>query len=172
MVLVCYYEAVIQEHVIIVNGSDQVIGYKERGTLAYEDIYRVSVLWVTNTRGEILLAQRKLTKKHHPGMWGPAVAGTNDKGETYESNIRKEAEEEIGLKKIKPSLGPKIRISDDYNHFTQYFCLTIDKAAEDFTIQENEVEQVKWYSRSELERALKDHPEAYLKGLDWCLENL
>jgi isopentenyldiphosphate isomerase len=132
-----------KERVIIVNDQDEIIGHKERGTLVQADIYRVSALWVTNSAGDILLAQRKFTKKHHPGMWGPAVAGTNDEGESYESNIIKEAEEEIGLKDIKPNIGPKIRVASEHNHFTQYYTLTIDQAADDFVIEEDEVEQVK-----------------------------
>ena len=32
-----------------------------------------------------------------PEVWGPAVSGTNEEGETYDSNIIKEAQEEIGL---------------------------------------------------------------------------
>lgn len=163
------------EHLIIVNDQDEVIGYKERGTLVLEDIYRVSALWVTNSRGDILLAQRKFTKKHHPGMWGPAVAGTNDEGETYESNIIKEAGEEIGLKNVQPTKSKKTRVTPatgDYNHFTQWFTLVVDKPAEYFVIQEDEVEQVKWFTRAELQQELQEHPDQYLKSLPWAMEAL
>ncbi len=161
-----------KERIVIVNDQDKIIGHKERGTLVKEDIYRVSGLWVTNPNGDILLAQRKFTKKHDPGKWGPAVAGTVDEGETYESNIVKEAEEEIGLKDIKPTLGPKRRISDEYNYLCQWYTLVVDKPAKDFIIQEEEVEQVKWFSRFELEKELQEHPNDYLKGLDWAVKTL
>ncbi|SRR6266496_3247655 len=158
--------------IIIVNENDEIIGHKERSTLVKEDIYRVSALWVTNSKGDILLAQRKFTKSHDPGKWGPAVAGTLDEGETYESNIIKEAEEEIGLKNIKPTRGPNLRVRGEYNYFDQWYTLVVDKSAEDFIIQEEEVEQVKWLTRTELEKELREHPEKYLKGLKWPLENL
>lgn len=158
--------------IIIVNDQDEIIGHKERGTISPEDIYRVSALWVTNSKGDILLAQRKFTKSHDPGKWGPAVAGTLDEGETYESNIIKEAEEEIGLKDIKPTIGPKIRETGEHNYFTQWYTLVIDKPAEEFTIQEEEIEQVKWFTRAELERELQEHLNNYLKGMSWCLEDL
>lgn len=162
----------IKSRIVVVNEIDKIIGRKERGTLIPSDIYRVSALWVKNSQGDILLAQRKFTKSHDPGKWGPAVAGTVDEGETYEQNIIKEAEEEIGLKDIKPILGPKVRMTGEYNYFDQWYTLTIDKPAEDFTIQEEEVEQVKWFTRAELEKELREHPENYLKGLDWPMENL
>lgn len=156
--------------IIVVNDQDEIIGHKERGTLVKEDIYRVAALWVTNSHGSILLAQRQLGKRHDPGKWGPAVAGTVDEGETYDSNIVKEAEEEIGLQDIKASLGPKRHVSDEYNYFCQWYTLVIDKPVEDFVIQEEEVEQVKWFTRTELEKELREHPDKYLKGLDWAME--
>ncbi|HSW74542.1 MAG TPA: NUDIX domain-containing protein [Candidatus Saccharimonadales bacterium] len=158
--------------IIIVNDQDEIIGHKERGTIKREDIYRVSSLWITNSNGDVLLAQRKFTKKHDPGKWGPAVAGTVDEGETYDSNIIKEAEEEIGLKNIRPEAGPKLRVTGEHNYFSQLYKLVVNKPAEDFMIQEEEVEQVKWFTRSELEQELREHPDNYLTGLDRAMEAL
>jgi isopentenyl-diphosphate Delta-isomerase len=158
--------------IIIVNDRDEVIGHKECDLLVQEDIYRVAALWVTNSKGEILLAQRQLGKRHDPGKWGPAAAGTVDEGETYEDNIVKEAEEEIGLAGIKPIKGPKRRISDEHNYFGQWYTLVVDKPADEFVIQNEEVAQVRWFNRAELMRNLKDHPEHYLRDMDWNLENL
>lgn len=159
--------------IMLVNDQDEIIAYKERDELVKEDIYRVAALWVTNSKGDILLAQRKLTDDRDPGMWGPAVAGTVEENETYDSNVLKEAEEEIGLQDIELLLGPKHRFTGENNYFGQWFTYVIDKPAEDFTIQEEEVEQIAWFSRKELERDLIEHPEKYLKGLNWvvgCLE--
>jgi isopentenyl-diphosphate Delta-isomerase len=158
--------------IIIVNNQDEVIGYKERGAQSKQDIYRVSALWITNSKGDILLAQRKFTKSHDPGKWGPAVAGTLEEGETYESNILKEAEEEIGLKNISPVLGLKRRSTGEHNYFTQWYTLTLDKPARNFTIQEEEVEQVKWFTRKELEKKQLEYPENYFKNLRWLLKSL
>ncbi len=141
--------------ITIVDEHDEIIGYKERGTLKKEDIYRVSALWITDSRGRILLARRHRTKSHHPRKWGPAVAGTVDEGETYEENIIKEAEEELGLKGIRPIKGQKIWVDDEYRYFTQWCTLTIDRGIDQFTIQENEVEEIKWYSPEELRKGFK-----------------
>lgn len=163
---------VSSQRIVIVNNQDEMIGHKERHSLEQGDIYRVAALWITNSQGDILLAQRKFTKSHDPGKWGPAVAGTVDEGETYDSNIVKEAEEEVGLKDIKPTLGPKRRIRDQYNYFCQWYTLKIDKPAEDFVIQEDEVERIKWFGREEFKEELRLHADKYLKGLDWVAETL
>lgn len=148
--------------VTIVNTSDEIISYKMRNVLSKEDIYRVSALWLTNSRGEVLLAKRHHTKLHNPNMWGPAVAGTIEEGETYESNIIKETEEEIGLRDIKPKLGPKIEITGEYHHFTQWFTLEVDKDVNDFKIQDNEVEEIKWFAPQELRNELQRQSEKFL----------
>ncbi|MEK7619486.1 MAG: NUDIX domain-containing protein [Patescibacteria group bacterium] len=151
-----------KDRIQIVNENDEIIGHKERGTLDNTDIYRVSALWITNSKGEILLARRHRSKSHHPGMWGPAVAGTVDEGENYEQNIIKEAEEELGLKGIRPVLGPKIKVDNVYHHFTQWYTLVVDKDPGDFTLQEDEVEEVRWISPDALSILLRDQPQDFL----------
>jgi len=151
--------------IIIVDEKDQEIGLKDRKNRDQKDIYRVAALWITNNQGEILLAQRAFNKKHHPGKWGPAVAGTIEAGETYESNIIKEAEEELGLKGIKFQPGPKTRTVGEYNHFTQWFKLKLDQPIEAFTVNPDEVAEIKWFTRQEIEENLKNNPADFLSKM-------
>ena len=77
----------------IVDKNDTVIGTKERDEIDYSsDIYRVSALWLTNSNGQALIAKRAMAKKNSPGKWGPAVAGTLETDETYETNIYKDGD--------------------------------------------------------------------------------
>ncbi|MBD3252644.1 NUDIX domain-containing protein [Candidatus Pacearchaeota archaeon] len=93
---------------------------------------------------------------------GPAVAGTVEKGGDYEENIIKEAEEELGLKNIKPKKSKKIKNKGRYNHFTQWFTLITDKDIEEFRIEEKEVEEIKWFRKQELLEQLKNNPQNFL----------
>ena len=86
----------------IVNEQDEVIEYKKREEATHEDIRRIIALYVFNEKGKTLIAKRHSTKIIDPNKWGPAVAGTVDEGYDYDSTVLKEAEEEIGLKDIKP----------------------------------------------------------------------
>ena len=151
--------------VVIVDKNDKIIGYKDRNHLAKNDINRVSGLWITNSRGEILLAKRHRNKLHSPGKWQPGVAGTVNQGETYRKNIIKEAEEELGLKIIKPIISPKTKMNVYHHHFTQWYMLKIDKAIDEFTIQKDETEKIKWFSSKELKKELKEHPEKFTPNL-------
>lgn len=51
-----------KQKIIIVNENDEIIGHKKREEIRQEDIYRVSALWLTNSKNEILLARRGLNK--------------------------------------------------------------------------------------------------------------
>lgn len=81
----------------IVNEQDEVIEYKDRENITNEDIIRITNVWITDENGDILLEQRSFKKKNSPGKWSAAVAGTVEKGETYESNAYKELAEEVGI---------------------------------------------------------------------------
>ena len=151
--------------IIIVDEKDNLIGFNKRNSLKKKDIYRVSALWLINSKEDILLAKRHRNKLHHPRKWGPAVAGTVEKGETYKLNIIKEAEEELGIKNIKPKLGPKTRTQNEYNYFTQWFILILDKNTDDFKIQREEVEEVKWFSKEELLKELNKNPNEFLPNM-------
>jgi len=97
---------------IIVDKNDRVIGAKESQDIDFlNEIYRVSALWLWNSSGEVLVAQRKKSKGNDAGKWGPSVAGTVEEGESYEQNIVKEVEEEIGVRGVEISLDKKHFVS-------------------------------------------------------------
>lgn len=159
------------ERIIVVDEDDNEIGLKERGTLNdAEDIYRVSFLWIVNSKGDVLLAKRGLSKTNYPGKWGPAVSGTVEEGESYEENIIKEAEEEIGLKDCEFVKGEKERVRGKYNYFRQKFLCTTDMDIDDFVIQEEELEGLKWFSKKELAEKVGENPDDFtdsvVKSLD------
>ena len=156
--------------IIIVDKNDKIIKCKNRDDLNQTDIYRVSALWLKNSKGDILLAQRSFSKKHGHGKWGPAVAGTVDKGETYDINIIKESEEEIGLKNFEFKKIKKIRIRNKYNYFCQWYIIVLDKNINEFKIQKEEVENLKWFSVKELVKELNNNPDKFLKSIKDCID--
>lgn len=146
----------------IVDAHDNPIGTKRRGEITPEDTYRVSALWLTNSRGDVLLAQRKWNKKNDPGKWGPAVAGTVEAHETYGQNIIKEAAEEIGLTGVDFTLGPKTFSSAPYKFFCQWYFAKVDQPAGDFKIEADDLEAVAWFPRQKLLDQLSHNPEIFL----------
>lgn len=162
------WEQTDHSKIIIVDENDNIIAYEDRDSLKIEDIYRVSALWIENSKGEILMARRALTKAHSPGKWGPAVAGTLEEGETYDSNIFKEAEEEIGLKNVKFKKGSKIKImlAGRPRYFLQWYAIKINRPLEEFKIQKSEVAEVRWFSKEELKKKLEENPNEFIYSVN------
>lgn len=153
----------------IVNEQDKIIKYIDVSERQKGDICRVAGLWVTNEKGEILLAQRNFNKIKDPGKWGPAVAGTVEEGETYEQNIIKEAEEEIGLKNIKPKIKCKNRRSTSHEYFGQWFSVVVNSDYP-FVKQNSEVEQIKWFTKDEILRLYKENPDFFIPTFGFSIE--
>jgi isopentenyldiphosphate isomerase len=127
---------------IIVDEVDNIIGTKDHDSLKPTDIYRVARLLILNSKGQLLLAQRAFNKEKDPGVWGLAVEGTVEDGEDYETNIRKEAEEEIGITLESLRLGPKLRMTGRYNHQCQLFIYNADLDPSELRLQEAELAAV------------------------------
>ena len=149
----------------VVNEQDEIIGYKERAEIQKEDIYRVTALRITNSKGEILIAQRALTKKNNPGTRWPAVSGTVEKGETYDENIEKEMYEELWLETIE--ITPRIheRKSNTHDFFLQRYRAEVDEPISYFSFPEEETAAIKRISKEELLTQTQQHPEQFVPDM-------
>lgn len=157
----------------IVNDQDDLIGAKERNEIDHKiDIYRVSALWLTNSQGQTLLARRALVKDKDPGKWGPAVAGTVEEDETYDTNIYKEAMEEIGLTNTQFTKGIKMFITHPRRYFCQWYFVTLDRDPAQFVMQPEEVDALEWVEIDHLKKELRENPDNYVQALPQIIEEL
>ncbi len=149
---------------VLTDKQGSFIGEKDRHALEAGDILAISALWVENSHGEVLLAQRSWEKKHSPGLWGPAASGTLEPGETFLSNITKEAGEEIGLTGIKPQEIYRQHHwhKDGTGRYAASYHATVDWPVEVFVLQKEEVEQVRWVSKPALLKELETAPEKFV----------
>ena len=155
----------------VVDRDDNLIGHVARDEFDYAtQIYRITALWLTNSQGQVLLAQRKLTKDKDPGKWGPAAAGTMDEGETYDENIRKETEEEIGVTDIEFVKGPKVYFESPRMCWAQWYEATLNLSADEFVIQEDEVEKVEWMDPEWLKNDFEQNPDKYVPSMKYVIE--
>jgi 8-oxo-dGTP pyrophosphatase MutT (NUDIX family) len=123
---------------------------------------RSASLWITNRDGDILLAQRKFTKRNNPGKWSEAVGGTVEEKDSYESTMLREAEEEIGLRVTRYKIGPKQYVSSPTKYFVQWYQTVINEPIETFHAQEEELEQLAWISEEQFINELRNTPEKYI----------
>lgn len=160
----------MSEFVTLVNQRDEILGSKERSLLTDNDRWRIVTIWLENSAGDILLAQRSMAKKNNPGKWGPAAAGTVEHGDSYDETAHRELQEELG---ISLPLRPKGLFMHDSMIGKRadmgYVGLT-DASAEDFIIQQEEVERVKWIGKEALREDFASRPGEYIMEFAGILE--
>ena len=88
----------------IVNSEGEVIGSATRsechaGTFI---LHPVVHLHIFNSKGELYLQKRVMTKKIQPGKWDTAVGGHVDYGENVEVALLRETREELGVEDFVP----------------------------------------------------------------------
>lgn len=150
----------------IVDEFDQVIGTKDRADLDYtRDIFRTASLWITNSKGDILLAQRSFEKLVHPGKWAEAAGGVVDGNDSYEATVLREAYEELGLTGIEFQIGPKQFIDSTTKYFVQWYTVTLDKPISEFKLQVEEVAQIAWVPAAQLKRELVEMPNKFIPAM-------
>jgi isopentenyl-diphosphate delta-isomerase type 1 len=88
-----------EELLEIVNEKGEVIRTAKRSEIHGNNqlLHRVVHLLVFNSKGEILLQKRSMTKDVAPGKWDTSVGGHVGVGETLEEALRREMEEELGI---------------------------------------------------------------------------
>lgn len=131
--------------------------------------YITVVVWMQNTKGEFLI-QMTVPEKYH--MWS-TTGGHPKAGESSLEGIVAEIKEELGLlvsaKELQ--LFKTIKTEDD---FVDLYYLKIDVSLDEITIQEEEVEDVKWASIEEINTLIDEglFLPAHIDFYKLCLEYL
>jgi len=123
------------------------------------DWHRTSQVWVMNDKKEILCNLRSRSKDLFPNYWDLSIGGHVSAGDTYEETAKRELWEELGLKTIDIELKflsqEKVDGIDlknnliDREHARLFLYLT-SKQVNEFTIQEEEIEKIEYFSIEKL----------------------
>lgn len=89
----------LEELLPLCNERGEITGSATRGACHSGSrlMHPVVHLHVFNSDGDVYLQKRPLWKQIQPGKWDTAVGGHMDLGEDFETAIRREAKEELGL---------------------------------------------------------------------------
>ena len=143
---------------------------KERKSVHKDgDWHKVIQIFIINGN-KILLQQRALTKKSEPGKWCASASGHISAGETSKDAAIKEFSEELGISVEKDKMllvdtfkSPSVTFNKDEkiynNHFVDLYISTQTIDLDKIRLQENEVQQVMFYSINEFEKMVNTHDE-------------
>ncbi|MBQ5957580.1 MAG: isopentenyl-diphosphate Delta-isomerase [Bacteroidales bacterium] len=152
------------EHVVLVNEQDQQIGIMEKmAAHIVPRLHRAFSIFIFNSKGELLLQQRALSKYHSPGLWTNTCCSHPCDGETLEQATSRRLMEEMGMHcemhevftfiyKAPVGLG---LIEHEFDH------VWFGKTDEVPQINPEEVASWKYMNLEDLQADIKAHPELY-----------
>ncbi len=115
-------------------------------------IHPVVHLHILNKHGKLYLQKRAADKDQYPGLWDTAVGGHISAGEGVEAALKREAEEELGLKidQAKP-LFRYIMRNERESELVHSFMLNYNGP---FYINKEEVEAGRFWTRFEIKKSI------------------
>jgi 8-oxo-dGTP pyrophosphatase MutT (NUDIX family) len=92
---------VADEIVVIVDRDNNIVGAVPRREMRAKRLaHRSTYVLVFNSRGDLYVQKRTLTKDVFPGYYDIAAGGVVLAGETYEQGAERELEEEMGIRGV------------------------------------------------------------------------
>lgn len=124
----------------------------------------IHILIVSNDKKKTLFQKRNAIKKLYPNTWDIAVGGHISAGEEAITSAKRELEEELGLDSSKYNLEYIKTVKEELNNggliskeFVTIFIIYADIDINDITLQEEEVEEAKWFKKSEMEKLINSN---------------
>jgi len=131
--------------------------------------HRLIVIAIVNEKNQVLMQQRSYNKEKNPGLWDISVAGHITTGQDSLAAAKREINEEVSvnigytvdIKDFRYMFSYRVeeRVNENYmdRQFFDFFILRKNELKiEDITIQESEVEQVKFVDISELNKMIQN----------------
>jgi isopentenyl-diphosphate delta-isomerase type 1 len=127
------------------------------------DWHRAVVLFIVNSKKQVLLQKRSTDKKKWPGCWDVTSGGHVDAGELGLMAAVRELYEELGIK-IEPKDVRYISGCRSNNrdgkmrdaHFNEFFVAFKDVDTKDIKMQESEVEAFNWVDFEEFKKLIRN----------------
>lgn len=113
------------------------------------EYHQVVHVCIFNKRDQVLIQKRQKDKKSNPNMWDLSVAGSSIEGESSREAAERETREEIGYKIDLAGIRPFFTINFDKG-FDDFYLVERNINLKDLTIQEEEVQEIRWASKEEV----------------------
>ena len=119
------------------------------------DFHLVVHVCIFNSNGEMLIQQRQPFKKGWSNLWDLTVGGSATAGDTSQTAAQRELYEEIGLELDFQQMRPHLTINFEKG-FDDFYLIEKNVELYTLTLQEEEVQNVKWASKEEILMMIKN----------------
>ena len=136
----------------VVDIEDQVVEVRQRGHIHAERLmHRAIHILLFNSRGELFLQKRSMSKDESPGLWDSSAAGHVDSGESYLDCAIREIEEELGIVPDQPlqylfHQTPETKNGMEHSHIYRF------QYDGPLKLQASEIDEGCWISVDEMDR--------------------
>lgn len=145
------------------------LGYSVDRKVVHENnmYHRHASGWIMNEKGEILLQRRSKLKKKNPGMWSK-TGGHVALGETPMQALKREVLEEIGLNVVDNNVKmiDLFKSEKKEKYFSYGYIIFTDLKENEFVLQKEEVDSVKYFTIEQLEKYKHDKNFTFCKWSD------
>ena len=163
------------EYVVLVDENDHEIGTMEKQAAhVTPHLHRAFSIFLFNSKGELLMQQRALSKYHSPGLWTNTCCSHPRDGETLTEATSRRLMEEMGMTCemhevytfiYKAPVGQGLT-EHEFDH------VWIGRSDETPQINREEVESWKYMSLSDLKVDIQLHPELYTEWFKITFEEM
>ncbi len=158
----------------IVDDQDRVIGQAPRSQCHGDPslIHRVAHVLVFNSRGQLLLQKRSMTKDVQPGRWDTSVGGHVDPGEGYLEAARREMAEEVGIAGLPLAFLYPSKIRNEYE--SENVMTYLARYDGEIHFSRDEIDEVRFWSHEEIDSTLgsgrftPNFEEEWQRFCRWC----
>ena len=156
----------MQELFDVLNERGEFAGRVEAREICHKEglWHKAVVVFIINSKGQVLLQKRSPYKKLWPNMWDITAGGHVLAGEFGFEAIIRECKEEIGVELEKNDLtfiGSAIssNVKGDIvnNHFNEFYIANKEIDETKLKLQDEEVSEVKWIDKDEIIKRIKDN---------------
>lgn len=113
--------------------------------------HRTNQIWIINDKKQVLCQRRSLLKDMNPGKWEALFGGHVLAGQESTDNAINELKEELGIEATQEDLHFfTIYKSEQHKEFESIYYFIWYGNTEDVHLEQEEVDQVKWFTIDEL----------------------
>ena len=139
----------------VVNERDEVVGREIRSEVHRLGLkHRAVHMLLANSRGEVFLQKRSMTKDTWPGAWDSSASGHLDAGEGYDEAAVREVREELGWEFTEP-LTPVLKLDACAATGQEFVWVYRGEAEGPFTLHPEEIDDGRWFTVGEVGRLIE-----------------
>ena len=161
------------EKVILVDFNNQELGGEEKLVVHQKWLlHRAFSIFIFNSKHELLLQQRAVTKYHSDSLWSNTVCGHPRPGESTQEAASRRLHEEMEIECDLKEMGSFMYKAELENGLSEheYDTVFIGIYDDEYRANPAEIMNTHWISSEELQTDMASHPEKYSVWLGLALE--